>query len=90
MASASPFHVECTVQTSVLPKLDGTAKLGVNGSCGWVMSTLAVWRTLLSLRLLAAASMKDLTMGVLGIFRKDTSRRGVTWTSWAWFAPVTT
>ena len=90
MASASPFQVEWTVQTRALPKLGGTAKFGVRGNWGWMMSTLALSRALLSLRLLLAASIKDFTMGILGIFRKDTSSWGLTWMSWVWFEPVTT
>src|SRR3990170_6474327 len=61
MASASPFHVECTVDIRVLPKPGGTAKSGTKGRLTCVMSTLAVSRRLFSFLNEDAANMNDLT-----------------------------
>ena len=83
MASASPFQVECTVDTSVLPKLAGTAKFGTNGRLAWVMSTRTLLRMLFSFLKEEPANMNDFTIGVLGVFKKKTESCSFNRTSFA-------
>ncbi len=77
MASASPFHVEWTVQTRVLPKFGGTAKFGVRGNWGWVMSTLAVSANALEFAVAGGCKHKGFYDGNFGDFQERNVKLGV-------------